>query len=135
MAMRTGRARYPARVTPQMSAELKARLLKVAEREHGGGLQALRRQCLQARVEGNRAGPDQLPEVLQAEVLQVLDRLRQEAAERNQEPWVRRDTLLDGIGQMNRTLNLHLMEMTATRDKVQKLGEEAAKQNRERRLE
>ena len=113
-----------------MSAELKARLLEAAEREHGGGLQALRRQCLQARVEGNRAGTDQL-----AEVLQALDRLRQEAAERNQEPWVRRDTLPDGIGQMNRTLSLHLLEMMATRDKVQKLGEEAAKQNRERRLE
>ena len=130
MAMGTGRARYPARVTPQMSAELKARLLEAAEREHGGGLQALRRQCRQARVEGNRAGPDQL-----AEVLQALDRLRQEAAERNQEPWVRLDKLLDGIGQMKGTLNLHLTEMMATRDKVQKLGEEAAKQNRERRLE
>ena len=56
MEMRTGRARYPARVTPQMSAELKARLLEVAEREHGRGLQALRRQCLQARVEGNHRG-------------------------------------------------------------------------------
>ena len=66
MAQEKGRARYPERITFQMAEELKAQLLELAEREYGGDIQALGRQCLQARVDGSGAEKDQLAEILQA---------------------------------------------------------------------
>ncbi len=126
MAAQDRQARYPIRMTFQMSPELKARLLEVAERDHRGDLQALVRQCLQALVDGTGAGTDQL-----AEVLQALEGLRPEVAGRTQESVVRMDKLLDGITQMNRTLSRHMTEMMATRDQLEKLAEEVARQNRD----
>ena len=51
MGMQTGQAKVPARISVQMSDELKSRLLELARREYGGDLQALLRETLHARVD------------------------------------------------------------------------------------
>ena len=115
MATDKGRGRYPARITFQVSAELKERLLEVAGREHGGDLQALGRQCLQARVDGSGAVADQ-----QSEILEALERLRQEFAGRNEETFDRLNELLAKVEKTNETLTLSLTDIMAIRDSLPK---------------
>ena len=126
MAMQKRRVRYPMRITFQMSEELHARLLEVADRDHGGDLQALGRQCLQARVDGSGVGTDQL-----AELMQTLEGLRAEVVGRTRESAVRMDDLLDVITQMHSTLSSDRTETMATRDKVDKLAEDVTRQSRD----
>ena len=71
------RARFPARMTVQVTQELRYRLQELARREYGGDLQALLRETLQARVD--EPGDDQAE---MAEVLRALGQIREEAAER-----------------------------------------------------
>ena len=130
MATQKSRARYPARITFQMSQELKDQLLEVARREYGGDLQTLGRECLHARVNGDGSGTDQ-----NAEILQALERLRQDVAGRNQNIEIPLDRLLGAIAELNQGVSLQLTEMMATHDKLEKLADEVAKQNRERRLD
>ena len=123
MATQQSRARYPARITFQMSSELKAQLLEVAERDHEGDVQALGRQCLQARVERRGAGTDRL-----AEILDALERLPTEIAGRHLEQWERVNQLLEQGGRMFTVLNDDLTEMMAIRDELKKLVGRPAEQ-------
>ena len=72
MATDTGRAKFPARVMIQMSLELEAQLRDLADREYGGQLQTLVRQCLLSRVAEDECKQD-VPDVAQS-----LDQLRQD---------------------------------------------------------
>ena len=106
MATQQSRARYPARITFQMSSELKAQLLEVAERDHEGDVQALGRQCLQDRVERRGAGTDRL-----AEILDALERLPTEIAGRHLEQWERVNQLLEQGGRMFTVMDDALTEI------------------------
>ena len=106
MATQQSRAKYSARLTFQMPAGLKAQLLEVAERDHEGNIQALGRQCLQARVERRGVGTDQL-----AEILDALERLPAEIAGRHLEQWERVNQLLEQGGRMFTVMNDALTEI------------------------
>ena len=106
MATQQSRAKYSARLTFQMPAGLKAQLLEVAERDHEGDVQALGRQCLQARVERRGVGTDQL-----AEILDALERLPAEIAGRHLEQWERVNQLLEQGGRMFTVMNDALTEI------------------------
>ena len=88
------RARVPARMTIQVSDGLKGKLNHLAQEEHGGNLQALIRETLQARVDGRISDTDLIRDVLkdvkeidrktncrheelQSRILQLLDYGRQ----------------------------------------------------------
>ncbi len=79
MATTQNKARYPERVSVQMSPELKEGLDELARRDYGGDRQALMREALQARVDGDRVRTDQL-----AEILEAVDHLRQHVAGKEQ---------------------------------------------------
>lgn len=79
MAKTQSKARYPERVSVQMSPELKEGLDELARRDYGGDRQALMREALQARVDGDRVRSDQL-----AEILGAVDHLRQHVAGKDQ---------------------------------------------------
>ena len=155
MAAQRSRAKYPARMTFQLSSELKAQLLEVAERDHEGDVQALGRQCLEARVERRGAVPDQL-----AEILDALERLSTETAGRHLEQRERVNQLLEQGERMfavmnddltktagrhleqreqvnqlleqgerlSKVLNGYLMEMMEIRDDLKKLAGRPAEQ-------
>ena len=111
-------------MTFQLSSELKAQLLEVAERDHEGDVQALGRQCLQARVGEQRCrGPDQL-----AEILNALERLRRRSPGRHLEQWERVNQLLEQGGRMFTVMNDDLTEMMAIRDELKKLVGRPAEQ-------
>ena len=155
MATQQSRARYPARITFQMSSELKAQLLEVAERDHEGDVQALGRQCLQDRVERRGAGTDRLAEILDAlerlpteiagrhleqwervnqlleqggRMFTVMDDALTEIAGRHLEQWERVNQLLEQGGRMFTVLNDDLTEMMAIRDELSKLVGRPAEQ-------
>ena len=66
MGTEKGRAKFPARISVQMSGELKTRLSELARREYGGDLQALLRETLRERVDGRGAPMDHVQGALQA---------------------------------------------------------------------
>ena len=130
METKKGRARVPARATIQMTHELKDKLQVLARREYGGDLQALLRETLQARVDGEDAGTDQISELLQALVC-----LRQEVAGRDQETVVRVGRLLETAEILDSRLAEILTEIMDTHDHIEKAVVEIAKLNVERRAE
>ena len=84
------RARVPARITIQVSDDLKCKLNHLAQEEYGGNLQALVRETLQVRVDGRVSDTDLIlcvqkdvkeidreinrrHEDLQVRILQLLD--------------------------------------------------------------
>ena len=58
-------ATFPARISIQMSDELRSQLQELARREYGGDLQALLRETLHARVDKGGSQTDHMQEVLQ----------------------------------------------------------------------
>ena len=130
METKKGRARVPARATIQMTHELKDKLQVLARREYGGDLQALLRETLRTRVDGEDAGTDQMSELLQA-----LACLRQEVAGRDQETVVRVGRLLETAEILDSRLAEILTEIMVTHDHIEKAVVEIAKLNAERRAE
>ena len=59
-----GRARVPARITIQVSDDLRSKLNQLAKEEHGGNLQALIRETLQERVDGRVSETELIHQVL-----------------------------------------------------------------------
>ena len=60
-----GRAKFSARISIQMSDELRSQLQELARREYGGDLQALLRETLHARVDKGGSQTDHMQEVMQ----------------------------------------------------------------------
>ena len=130
MTTEKSRARYPVRASVQMSKELNARAMEIAERECDGSFPALVRQCLQARVDGAPpAGTDRL-----AEVVRSLETIRQEIADYIQESEDRLERLLAEIAQVSGNLSLQVTDMMAARDQVEKLAQENSRQGPEELL-
>lgn len=126
MTTENSRARYPVRVTIQMSEELNARALEIAERECGGSLQTLVRQCLQARVDGaSPAGTDRM-----AEVLELLDGLRQRQENHIEESRVRLQRLTEDVARVSGNLSPQVSDMMAVREQLEKLADEVTRQGR-----
>ena len=92
-----GRAKFPARISVQMSDELRAQLQGLARREYGGDLQALLRETLQARVDEGGSQTDHTQELLQA-----IDQLGQVMIRQH-------EGLQDGVHQ----LLVHTRQLTA----------------------
>ena len=130
MDMQTGRARFPARVTVQMTKDLKNRLQELARRDYGGDLQALLRETLQARVDEPGDGQAEM-----SEVLRVLDQVRQDAAERNRETGAQLERLLDVAVELRGVLSLQASDTMGILDRVEKVRGELAEMNRTRRIE
>ena len=65
-----GRARVPARITIQVSDDLRSKLNQLAKEEHGGNLQALIRETLQERVDG-RVSETELIHLVLTEVQEI----------------------------------------------------------------
>lgn len=131
MTMQKSRARVPARISVQVTQELKGRLQELAQREYGGDLQRLLRETLQARLDEPGDGMGEI-----SEVLRTLEQTRQEAAERNRETGAQMERLLDTAAQLSSTLNLQVSDTKDVRDKVEKVLRELSDlNNRTHRLE
>ena len=130
MTTEKSRARYSVRATVQMSEELNARAMEIAERECDGSFPALVRQCLQARVDGAPpAGTDRV-----AEVVRSLEAMRQEIAGYIQGSEDRLERLLVEVAQVSGKLSLQVTDMMAVRDRVEKLAQETSWQGPEELL-
>ena len=130
METKEGRARVPARVTIQMTHELRDKLQVLARREYGGDLQVLLRETLQARVDGEDAGTDQM-----TEILHLLACLRQEVAGRDEEAVVQVGQLLERAEMLGSRMAAIFTEIMVTHDHIEKAVVEIAKLNAERRPE
>ena len=118
---RRGRPRYTERITFQVSRELRNQLTEMSERDHGGDIQALGRQCLQAWVDGNGGATARMDEVLGA-----LERFRREVARQNQEAAARLEQQLHGNGGATARMDEVLEALERFRREVARQNQEAA---------
>ena len=125
MDIQKGRARFPARVTVQMTQDLKGLLQGIASRDYGGDLQALLRETLQARAQEPRDEQAERPEILRE-----LEQIRRDAAQHNREAGEQMYRLLDAVGELSGVLHLQASDTMGIRDRVEKLLVELADMNR-----
>ena len=131
METSSSRARFPKRMSIQVTQELKDQLEELARREYGGDLQGLLRETLYARLDG--PGNDQA-EV--SEVLRALEQIRQEAAERNRQTGDQLVLLLDAAAQLRGAMIVQETDTMGVRDNVEKaINELADIKNRVGRLD
>ena len=143
MATMQSKARYPERVSVQMSPELKEGLDELARRDYGGDRQALMREALQARVDGDRVRTDRLAEILEAvdhlrqhvagkeqvaEVLQSLELLGKDATERDLELQGGVNRLMEYGGELTGMVSAQLTTILSIEDAFPNLARDLANQ-------
>ena len=122
MGTHKGLARFPSRISVQISDELKSQLLELARREYGGDLQALLRETLHARVD-SRSQTDHMHEVLQG-----IDQLGQVMIRQHEDLHHGLDQLLAHTGQLTDAAGVQHTDLEAIAENVLHLEKGVANQ-------
>ena len=124
MDAQRGRAKVPARITLQVSDDLKSKLIQLAQEEYGGNLQMLIRETLQVRVDrsGSETG-------LINEVLKGVKEIDRGMTRHHQDSQGKIRQLLEYASQLTESVNFQHTDIAEISDNWQDLRIGLANQN------